>query len=105
MLKIGDDQLYRPRDAQEARDAVRAMAEHHTDLVKLWLDDFGGSIPAKMEPAVYQAVLDEAHERGLRVAAHIHDLADAEAVVEAGADILAHGIRDQEVPAEFVDKL
>ena len=105
MIKVSDDQLYRPHDAQEAREAVRNMAANKTDLVKLWLDDFGGTVPAKMQPAVYQAVIDEAHKLGLRVAAHIHDLADAQAVVEAGVDILAHGVRDQDVPPQFIDLL
>jgi imidazolonepropionase-like amidohydrolase len=103
-LKVAADQLYRPATPQEARDDVRHMAAHKTDLVKLWLDDFGGTAP-RMKPEIYQAVIDESHKLGLRVAAHIHDLADAEAIVAAGADILAHGVRDQEVPPEFIAKL
>ena len=81
------------------------MAARKTDLVKLWLDDFGGSLPVKIRPEVYRAVMDEAHRRGLRVAAHIHDLVDAQAIVDAGVDILAHGVRDQPVPPDFIDKL
>jgi imidazolonepropionase-like amidohydrolase len=105
MLKVASDQLDRPTTVQEARAAVRRMAAHHTDLVKLWLDDFGGSVPTKIKPQIYQAVIDESHRLGLRVAAHIHDLVDAEAIVDAGADILAHGVRDQPVPPEFIAKL
>ena len=103
-LKVGPDQLYRPATPQEAREDVRRMAARKTDLVKLWLDDFGGTAP-KMTPDIYWAVIDESHQLGLRVAAHIHDLADAEAIVAAGADILAHGVRDQEVPADFIATL
>jgi imidazolonepropionase-like amidohydrolase len=103
-LKLAPDQLYRPTTPQEAREDIRRMAARRTDLVKLWLDDFGGSAP-KMKPEIYTAVIDESHKLGLRVAAHIHDLADAEAVVAAGADILAHGVRDQEVPVEFIATL
>ncbi|OJW23481.1 MAG: amidohydrolase [Planctomycetales bacterium 71-10] len=105
MIQVGPDQLFRPRDADEARAAVDAMADRKTDLVKIWLDDFGGGVPAKMSPEVYRAVIDRAHERGVRVAAHIHDLADAKAIVAAGADILAHGVRDRPVDAEFIDAL
>jgi imidazolonepropionase-like amidohydrolase len=105
MLKVASDQLDRPTTVQEARADVRRMAAHHTDLVKLWLDDFGGSEPTKIKPEIYKAVIDEAHRLGLRVAAHIHDLVDAEAIVDAGADILAHGVRDQPVPPEFIAKL
>lgn len=105
MLKVGPDQLFRPSTPDEARKAVAMMAAEKTDLVKLWLDDFGGSVPVKMSPAIYRAVIAEAHARGLRVAAHIHDLADAEAIVAAGADIIAHGIRDKPVPPAFVATL
>ncbi len=105
MLKVGPDQLFRPSTPDEARKAVAMMAAEKTDLVKLWLDDFGGSVPTKMSPAIYNAVIAEAHARGLRVAAHIHDLADAEAIVAAGADIIAHGVRDKPVPPNFVATL
>jgi imidazolonepropionase-like amidohydrolase len=105
MLKVGPDQLFRPATAEEARDAVRRMAASGTDLVKVWLDDFGGAMKVKMAPDVYGAVIDESHRRGLRVAAHVHDLADAQAIVAAGADILAHGIRDRPVPAAFAAEL
>ncbi|KAB1069901.1 amidohydrolase family protein [Methylobacterium planeticum] len=102
MLRVGLDQLLRPANAEEGREAVRAMKARGTDLVKLWLDDFGGSVPAKMQPAVYEAVIDEAHKLDLRVAAHVHDLEDARAIVQAGADILAHGVRDKPVDPAFV---
>ncbi|WP_165250093.1 amidohydrolase family protein [Paludisphaera soli] len=102
MIKVGPDQLDRPADAPAARAAVDAMADRGTDLVKIWLDDFGGGVPAKMSPEVYRAVIDQAHARGVRVAAHIHDLADAKAIVAAGADLLAHGVRDLPVDAELI---
>jgi imidazolonepropionase-like amidohydrolase len=101
----GPDQLVRPATAEQARQAVREMVAHKTDLVKLWLDDFEGSLPVKMKPEIYQAVIDEAHQAGVRVAAHIHDLEDAKAVVSAGVDIVAHGVRDRPVDAEFIQLL
>lgn len=103
MLPVANNQLYRPETPDEARQAVREMAERGTDLIKLWLDNFGGLLPVKMKPEIYDAVIAEAHARGLRVAAHIHDLDDAKAVVKAGADILAHGVRDKEIDAELID--
>jgi len=99
---VGEDQLARPETPEQARQAVREMVAHKTDLVKVWLDDFGGALSVKMKPDIYQAVIDEAHQRGVRVAAHIHDLEDAKAIVRAGADIVAHGVRDQPVDAEFI---
>ncbi|WP_394829250.1 amidohydrolase family protein [Pendulispora albinea] len=105
MVPVGDDQLFRPDTPEEARTAVRAMAARGTDLVKVWLDDFRGTVPVKMPPAVYRAAIDEAHALGLRVAAHIHDREDARAITRAGADILAHGVRDVPVDAELVQWL
>ncbi|MCJ2069304.1 amidohydrolase family protein [Methylobacterium sp. J-030] len=102
MIRVSADQLFRPADAEEGREAVRAMKARGTDMVKLWLDDFGGSVPARMQPAVYAAVIDEAHRLGLRVAAHVHDLEDARAVTKAGVDVLAHGVRDKPVDADMI---
>jgi imidazolonepropionase-like amidohydrolase len=105
MFHSAQDQLFRPSTPEEARQAVHAMAAQHTDLIKIWVDDFGGSLPTKMPPEIYRAVIEESHRMGLRVAAHIHDLDDAQGVADAGVDIIAHGVRDQPVPPAFVAEL
>lgn len=91
------DQLYRPVDPEQARDAVRAMAGRRADLIKIWVDDFHHVVPAKMRADVYKAAIDEAHKQGVRVAAHVYYLEDAKSLVAAGADVLAHGVRDTAV--------
>ena len=93
---------YRPATADEARAAVREMAARHTDLIKVWVDDFHGSLPVKMSPEIYRAVIDEAHVHHVRVAAHVFYLADAKQLVRDGVDILAHGVRDRPVDTEFI---
>ena len=100
-MNVVDDQVYRPHTPREARDAVRQMADAGVDMIKIWLDGMGGSAP-RMEPEVYAAAIDEAHLQGLLVAFHVHDLDDAKAAVTAGADIIAHGVRDVDVDDEFV---
>jgi imidazolonepropionase-like amidohydrolase len=105
LLPVESDQLYRVTTAAEARAAVREMAARKTDLIKLWLDNFGGALPAKMSPEIYTAAIDEAHRAGLRVAVHIHDLDDAKAVLDANADIIAHGVRDRPVDAAFIEQM
>ncbi|TXC68069.1 amidohydrolase family protein [Sphingomonas ginsenosidivorax] len=105
MLKVGPDQLFRPSTPEQAREAIRAMKARGGDMAKLWLDDFGGSVPVKMKPEIYKAAINEAHTQGLRVAAHVHDLEDARAIVLAGADVVAHGVRDKPVDAAFVQLL
>jgi imidazolonepropionase-like amidohydrolase len=86
----------------EARAAVRELAAKQVDVVKIWVDDRDGSVP-KLPPALYAAIIDEAHTHGLRVVAHIFDLADAKQLLRAGIDGFAHGVRDRDVDDEFVE--
>ncbi|RPI51273.1 MAG: amidohydrolase, partial [Acidobacteria bacterium] len=53
----------------------------------------------------YTALIDEAHKRNLKVAAHLVNLADAQGLVTAGLDVIAHSIRDRDVDAAFVADL
>lgn len=96
------DHLARVDDPEQARVAVRDAATRHPDLVKIWVDDFHGSLHTKMNRDTYRAVIEEAHRLGLRVAAHVYYLADAKALVTDGVDILAHGVRDAPVDDELI---
>jgi imidazolonepropionase-like amidohydrolase len=58
-----------------------------------------------MAPEVYQAVIDQSHKHGLRVAAHLFYLEQAKGLVKAGLDVVAHSIRDQDVDQAFVAEL
>lgn len=86
---------------EEARAAVQELAAANVDFVKIWVDDRNGRYP-KLTPELYGAVIEEAHELGLRVTAHIFTLEDAKGVLRAGVDAFAHGIRDQDVDDELV---
>ena len=89
---------------EEARARVDEVAATKPDLIKIRVDDNLGTTP-KMTPAVYRAVIEQAHRHGLRVAAHIFYRDDAKGVLRAGADFIAHSIRDREVDDELVDLL
>src|SRR5262245_14563995 len=102
VVPVADNQVARPNTVDTARETIRQMAARKTDMVKIWLDRAGGLMP-KVPPEVYSAVIDEAHKNGLRVAAHIYDLDDAKAIVRAGVDIIAHGVRDKPVDSEFIE--
>ena len=80
----------------EARAAVRELAAQRVDLVKIWVDDRDGQYE-KLAPELYGAVIEEAHGQGLRVTAHVYTLADAKALLLAGIDAFAHGVRDRQV--------
>jgi len=85
-----------PASPADARRLVAEDAAMKVDIVKIRVDDTLGTVK-KMAPDVYRAVIDEAHKRGLRVAVHVFYLADAKAVLDAGADFIAHSVRDADV--------
>jgi imidazolonepropionase-like amidohydrolase len=87
-----------PADAVKLVDEDAAMK---VDIVKIRVDDNLGTTP-KMAPEIYKAVIDEAHKKGLRVAVHLFYLEDAKAVLDAGADFIAHSVRDVPVDDAFV---
>ena len=91
----------------EARRAVAELAASQVDIVKIWVDDRNGRAP-QLRPELYGAVIDTAHERGLRVNAHVFYHADAEGLVAAGVDGLVHMVRDVEMSdaliAEIVER-
>jgi len=86
----------------EARAAVDAAAKLKPDWIKIRVDDNLGTTE-KMRPEVYRAVIERAHEHKLRVAAHLYYLADAKDLLRAGADYLAHSVRDAPVDKELID--
>lgn len=95
------DRAYGVTSEEEARQAVRELAERHVDVVKIWVDDRRGTVE-KLRPDLYAAVIDEAHAQGLEVAAHIFALEDAKDLLRAGLDGFAHGVRDQDIDDEFI---
>jgi imidazolonepropionase-like amidohydrolase len=92
------------RTPEEARAAVEKNAAMKVDVIKIRVDDNLGTAQ-KMAPEVYRAVIDEAHKRGLRVAAHLFYLADAKALLDAGVDLIAHSVRDLDIDAATIATL
>ncbi len=88
----------------EIRNQVNANADLGADFIKTRLDSELGQLPT-LSPAVFQSLVDLAHARRLPVAVHIYYLEDARTVLESGAEIIAHSVRDREVDADFVDLL
>jgi imidazolonepropionase-like amidohydrolase len=93
-----------PKTPEEARKLVAEDQAMKVDIVKIRVDDNLGSTP-KMAPEIYRAVIDEAHKRNMRVAVHLFYLADAKAVLDAGADFIAHSVRDVDVDADLIAAL
>ena len=85
----------------QARQMVAKVAAMKPDVIKIRVDDNLGATQ-KMTPDVSSAVIDEAHRLGFRVAVHIFYLDDAKALLRAGADFIAHSVRDRDVDDEFI---
>jgi imidazolonepropionase-like amidohydrolase len=74
------------RTPDEARRAVAELAERGARFAKLAFD---ARYPL-LAVALARAAADEAHRRGLAVAAHALDPAAVRSALDAGADVLAH---------------
>ena len=92
--------------ASAVDEARKTIADRHAQRVNIIKTGIGdGNSGTDMQREVYTALIDEAHRRNLRVAAHLVTLAQAKGLVGAGLDIIAHSIRDQDVDAAFIAEL
>ncbi|MSV34633.1 MAG: amidohydrolase family protein [Bryobacterales bacterium] len=85
----------------EARKAVREQVARKVAFIKVWVDDRNGAVK-KTPPAIYRAIIDEAHKLHTRVVAHVYYLDDAKDLARAGADAFAHLVRDKEMDDESI---
>ena len=87
---------------QKTPDEVRQTVNRYADLK---VDRIKTHVANNMTPEVYAALIEQAHARGLRAAAHIFYLKEAEMMLERGVDVIAHSVRDQDVPKTFADAM
>lgn len=92
------------KSEDEGRKAVDELAEKKVDIVKIWVDDRNHTV-TKLTPALYSAVIDEAHKNNLRVTAHIFNLSDAKGLLKAGLDDFAHSVRDRDIDDEYLSMI
>ncbi len=90
--------------AEEARANTAKVVAMKPDVLKIRVDDNLGSA-RKMPEAAWRAVIEEGDARKLPVAVHIYYLADAKATLLAGADLIAHSVRDVPVDDQFINAL
>ena len=90
--------MYREADgADDMRKAVREQIRRGADFIKVMATGARSVVDEDPEPAQLtqpelNAVVDEAHRMGLRVAAHAEGLGGARLAVEEGVDTIEHGL-------------
>ncbi|OJZ72221.1 amidohydrolase [Mycobacterium paraffinicum] len=93
----------------EIRKAVRYQIKHGAELIKVCCS--GGVMSLTGPPGAQHysdeelcAIVDEAHRRGLRVAAHTHGAEAVKHAIDAGIDCIEHGfLIDDEAIAALVE--
>jgi len=84
-----------PASPDDAAAEVARVADMGADWVKMHVNAARGR-------DTYPQVIAAARERIMPVAIHIEELADAKGVLEAGANLLAHSVRDAPVDDELI---
>ncbi len=91
---------------REARAAVKRLVEtYQPDVLKVFTDGWRyGTAPdmTSMNEATLTALVDEAHQRGVKVMTHTVTLDKAKIAARAGVDIIAHGTGDAPVDAGLI---
>ena len=95
------DSAYGVTTEAEARTDVQELAARHIDMIKIWVDDRGGTVE-KLKPNLYRAIIDEAHKNNIRVFAHVMKLDDVKDLLRAGIDGFAHMVRDHDIDDEMI---
>src|SRR5436190_4080769 len=83
------DVSYPVSTPEEARAAVRDYAAMKPAFVKIWVDDRGGT-KKTLTPALYRAVIEEAHKYNVPVGVHNVTLANAKELMRAGVEGWLH---------------
>ena len=83
------DVSYPVSTPEEARAAVRDYVMMKPEFIKIWVDDRDGT-KKTLTPALYGAILDEAHKLNVPVAVHNVKLSDAKAMMRGGMEGWLH---------------
>jgi len=87
-------------DPEQARQQVQEVAAKGIPLIKIWVDDRGGS-QQKLRPEIYRAVIDEARQLGIKVFVHQQSAVDMVDLVDAGAAGFLHGRLGPDLDSEL----
>ncbi len=88
--QTGETILYGVADAEQAVAAVRRIAAKNIPVIKIWVDDRGGS-QDKLESQLYRAIIREAGAHNIEVYAHQQYATDMPGLLDAGVTGFLHG--------------
>ena len=88
--------------AEEATESVAERVGMNADRIKFHMSD---GTAREMDADTYGAIIDQAHAGGLRTYSHIFSVQEANKVLDAGIDVIAHSIRDQDADQTLIDKI
>jgi len=90
-----------PRSRDDAISQVDNAAAMDPNFIKIRVDDNLGRTP-KLAPELYRVVSERADFHNIPLAVHIFYLDDVKDLLRAGADYIAHSVRDQAVDDEMI---
>ncbi len=91
-----------PQSVADAATAVDTAAEQDPAFIKIRVDDNLGRT-RKMPPEISSAIASRAEQLGIPLAVHTFYLQDTKDLLNSGAAMVAHSVRDQTVDQEFID--
>ncbi len=95
-----------PKTADEARRMVDEVRQAGVDCVKSIMESGGGSIVYnRMDVALLDAIVQQAHADHLPAAVHTGDTRDVGDALAAGADSIEHGSFRDQIPEALLDKM
>ena len=90
---------------EQAHFEMKTALAYKPDLIKVFTDGWrygtSPSLPSMNEETI-AAIVQDAHQAGLKVVTHTVTLENARITVRAGVDSLVHGVQDRDVDDEFV---
>jgi len=76
-----------------ARADVEELHHWNVGLIKMWLTNRNGRV-RPFAPDLVEAIVNAAHENGMRVIVHATEIENAKTALRAGVDVFAHMITD-----------
>lgn len=102
--QTGQRILYGVASVEQAIESVRLIAAKNISVIKIWVDDRGGS-QQKLAPRLYRAIADEAKEHDIEIYAHQQYAEDMPGLLEAGVSGFLHGRIGVDLGPEIAEQL